>query len=29
MALEIINGKIVGTIDNLEAKLVGKIPEDR
>ena len=29
MALEIINRKIVGTIDNLEAKLNGKIPVTR
>ena len=29
MALEIINSKIVGTIENLEEKLEGKIPIDR
>ena len=29
MALEIINRKIVGTIDNLEEKLSGKLPVTR
>ena len=29
MALEIINSKIVGTIDNLQDKIDGKIPIDR
>ena len=29
MALEIINSEIVGTIDNLQDKIDGKIPIDR
>ncbi len=29
MALEIIKNKIVGTIDNLQDKLEGKLPIDR
>ena len=29
MALKIENGQIVGTIDNLQEKLIGEIPIDR